>query len=398
MADFINGLRNAHDYINNTHIDIPNTITADLGTGSITADTSSFTVKELACAILGGNGIKLPNIQMCLHFNLSNLIPAIPAALGALNDALDLALGALDSFITHTGIDEVLGRINGAIAEIASIANMINFCGTPISPAPIPNVLRDMLGSFAGEGKSILDKLGKMADSDIGGCIGTGRAIGGIPNNLFIGGAIKDVIDLINDYNNGAVEDLQERIDSINFQLEDFTTSMNSLIEHEENYTQFLTTNEPHASGGSIISPKERINTEVGSKIPTNITVQQAMTISAGLQSTYNQLSQYVIDSSGKNIFDYLLEPELIAKLEENVEASPVITEQQPVYDYCGKIIGFTTTVVSGNTATSSGAPLDGLTLPGSFPIENTTDNTIAELQSQIAELTARLDALTGSN
>ena len=35
----------------------------------------------------------------------------------------------------------------------------------------IPNVLGDMFGSFTGEGKRLLDNLGQMADSDIGGCI-----------------------------------------------------------------------------------------------------------------------------------------------------------------------------------------------------------------------------------
>ena len=37
---------------------------------------------------------------------------------------------------------------------------MINFCGTPVIPRAIPNVLGDMFGSSSGEGKRLLDNLG----------------------------------------------------------------------------------------------------------------------------------------------------------------------------------------------------------------------------------------------
>ena len=139
MSDFVDGLKGASDYINGTKVDIP------------------------------------------------RLIPEIPEALADLRAALEEAEKALDEFIAHTNIDNALGRLNAAVAEFAAIANMINFCGTPVVPRAIPNVLRDAMGSFTGAGKGILDTLGTMADGDIGGCLGSD---GKFNPNLFTSGLL----------------------------------------------------------------------------------------------------------------------------------------------------------------------------------------------------------------
>ena len=73
------------------------------------------------------------------------------------------------------------------------------------------------------------------------------------------------------------------------------------------------------------------------------------------LKANYDALKGYEVDGNGNNIFYYLLEPELIAKLD--AESNPIssITEQTPVYDYCGKVIGYTNTNVQGDKRTSAG-------------------------------------------
>lgn len=391
MADFLNGLKTAHDYLN-TGIDLPTNITGDLATGTVTAQTASFTAKELVCALLAGNGIKLPNIQMCLSVNLSRLIPQIPAALGALSGALLDAQDALNSFIEHTGFDSLLGRLNGAINEIASIANMINFCGTPIIPRPIPNVLKDMVGSFTGKGLDILNQLGQIADQDIGGCVSLNRSITGINFDIFTGGVIKDIGILIDDIDSGSVANLQERLDSIESGLINFTQELEALIEFESNPVTV------EDNGGSIFSPSQRINTGVGVMLPYDMSVATATSTAMGLQSLYDQIKAYPVDESGKNLFDYILEPELIAKLENNVEFSPTITERQPVYDYCGRIIGYTTNVVNGNADKSTGGPVQPNLQPGAIGLEpENREEIVAQLQAQIEALTARLDALEGN-
>ena len=189
MSDFVQDLENASDYLNSTKVDLPTgKFDIDPETGTVTPQMQSYSLKEIICSLLAGNGIKLPNVQICLKINIGRLIPEIPAALADLKSALEEAEKALDDFIAHTNIDNVIARMNAAVAEFAAIANMINFCGTPVVPRAIPNVIKDAMGSFTGAGKDILDTLGTMADGDIGGCIGTD---GNFKPDLFTGGLLK---------------------------------------------------------------------------------------------------------------------------------------------------------------------------------------------------------------
>ena len=68
MSDFVGGLKDASEYLNGTSIDIPTgKVTVDAATGSLTAQTASYSLKEIICSLLAGNGIKLPNLQICLN-------------------------------------------------------------------------------------------------------------------------------------------------------------------------------------------------------------------------------------------------------------------------------------------------------------------------------------------
>jgi hypothetical protein len=364
MADFVGGLNSASDYINNTNVAVPTNITGDLGTGTISAQMQSFSLKEIVCGILAGNGFKLPNIQLCLKINLSRLLGGIGnAILDQFRSVLEAVDKALDAFIEHTGIDALLGRLNNAIADFAAIANMINFCGTPVVPRAIPNVLADMAGSFTGPGKDLLDKLGSISDSDIGGCIGTS---GGVNFGIFQGGALKDIGDLLSDFEINPLGDFTARINSIKSDLNGFVSDIENLIEFENNFAS----TEPNAKGGSTFAPTNRVHTGVGAAISPDINFAQASALANSLKSTYAQLSQYAIDEDGNNIFHYFLEPELIAKLEAESSADPVLTEQTPVYDYCGKVVGYTTTLVAGNISSSSGQPAASTTQPGAVAIK----------------------------
>ena len=59
IDDFKNGLQSANDYLNRTTVDIPTDVTAnitDAGAG-LNVSTTSYSMKELICSLLGGNGI-----------------------------------------------------------------------------------------------------------------------------------------------------------------------------------------------------------------------------------------------------------------------------------------------------------------------------------------------------
>lgn len=356
INDFTNGLQSASDYINRTTVDIPTG--ANISEGGINVSTTSFSMKELICSLLGGNGINLPNLQICLKINIARLLnePTLPSDI---KNALSGAETALDEFIAHTNIDNVLNRLNSAIAEFAAIANMINFCGTPVSPRPIPNVLKDSMGSFLGAGQSILDKLGTIAGSDIGGCIGTD---GKFSPDLFTGGLLKQLGDNFNNLANMP----QTLKDQITSDLNGFKSDLDNLIEFENNFASTET------SGGSTFTPgQQETHTGVGVAFDaSNMTFSQASALAAQLQGLYDQLNTYEVDEQGRNIFDYLLTDDMIAMLRDKTNPTVGLSNKETVYDYCGKPIGVVDTPIQQQPASSVGAPVEDVIAPGNTGLQ----------------------------
>ena len=353
MSDFLEPIKDASDYLNSTKVDIPTgKFDVDPETGTVTAQTQSYSLKEIICSLLAGNGIKLPNLQICLKVNIGRLIPEIPGALADLQEALQEAEKALDEFIAHTNIDNALGRLNAAVAEFAAIANMINFCGTPVVPRAIPNVIKDSMGSFLGAGKSILDTLGTMADSDIGGCIGTD---GNFKPDLFTGGLLKQLGD---NFNNLLGMPAALRTSIIN-DLNAFKTDIENLIEFENNFKGTSNT------GGSIFAPNNRVNTGVGMAIDPNLTLAKSQQYASSLQSLYNSLKGYPVDAAGNDIFYYLLEPEILAKLQNDGDPTVPLSEREPVYDHCNRITGYTERTIQAVVQVSTGGEAQSTVQPG---------------------------------
>lgn len=354
MTDFAGGLQDANEYLNRT-VSVPTGATIDPTTGQVTTTESSFTMRELICSLLAGNGLKLPNTQICLKANLGRLLNNAginwQGGLADLYTALNEAEQALEDFTAHTDIENVLNRMNGAVAEFAAIANMINFCGTPVIPRAIPNVLGDMFGSFTGEGKRLLDNLGRMADSDIGGCIDSS----GNFNPIFNGGILQQIQNNLSNLANLP----QATLDGFVADLNAFKNDMKNLIEFENNFGTGSTETGPGGKGGSTFATTDRVHTGVGVGIdPENMTFATTHGIANNLKANYDSLKAYEVDGQGNNIFHYLLEPELIAKLEADSNPIADISSQNPVYDYCGRIIGYTNNEIQGDNQTSTGGSL----------------------------------------
>lgn len=341
-------------YLNTTSLSVPTNVDVDLGSGTVNATMTSFSLKELICSLLAGNGLKLPNLQICLKINIGRLLglSGLPSQLQA---ALANVENALDDFIAHTNIDNVLGRLNAALAEFAAIANMINFCGSPIQPISIPNVLRDIFGSFIGKGKELLDKLGSMLDSDIGGCISTS---GSVNFGIFQGGLLKELGEYLDEFGNftGPQADLDRIVNELNTLASD----LQNLMKFENNFKS------TSSNGGSVFtSGPQRVHTGVGVAIDTaNMTLADGQRYASNLKGLYDNLSQYEIDEAGNSVFDYILEPELIAKLAAQDDPTVPIAERDPVYDHCGRIIGYTTSVSQPVSTQSTGAPVENIVQP----------------------------------
>ena len=417
MTDFASGLSSFNDYLDVKHHIQEELVagTQDLGRAIVKAEYS-YTMRELLCGLLAGKGLKLPNIQMCLSMNLRGLL-GMDGITGTLQDALNQAQGMVDQFLDHTSINNVLGRLNGIIQEASSIANMINFCGTPIQPQAIPNMLEGAFGSFLGAGQNIVNALGEVIPSEVSACASLGAD--GKPQfkaNIFNGGALKTIGDNLSAIQNGSIGStaLSEIVGSLNSVSDEFgklidkETYINGtggsgydtggsqftcgtlatqvvigkLYEIETLGTSDFTTIGASANSvgttftatavGTGTGCVREVNTVIGVlHNPDSEGVAGNAALAASIKNAYDQVGGYpVVAEDGTihdNIFEVLLEPEMLKKVRSNDNPAGLIQRQNPVYDYCGNVIGYTQTTTSGSEERSGGSAPIASSLPGNL-------------------------------
>jgi hypothetical protein len=405
FTDFQAGLQSASDYLGARHHLNGTTALGNDALRIVGMAQYSFTLRELLCGILSGNGLKLPNLQICIHANIAALL-GLPNLQGILRDALNELNSAFERFMDHTKIDDILGRLNAVLAEAQNVANLINFCATPVDPIAIPNMLERAFGSFLGAGKSIIDSIGSMAPSDVCGCIGTN----GFNTNVFNGGILGVISSNFADVTNGTLSD--EIISSIRNDITSVVGGITNLINFENNI------NGSYLQGGSqFATPDSGCNSEVGvMHNPNSGTIASNARITSTLKALYDVLGGYPVryvynknpetngpliisgSASGSigeeitypNIFHLLLDPELLSILDRNDDPTPNISNQTPVYDYCGSIIGYTTNYIQQEQQQSEGSIPTQPNSPGhnagGLPTNTTTTSDSAIIQNTTVE------------
>ena len=389
LTDFKAGLQNASEYLDGRH-HLGGTFAQGTDALRIVGTAEySFTLRELLCSILAGNGFKLPNLQICLHANINELL-GIPNLQAELAGILGQLQAGLESFMDHTKIDDVLGRLNSVLGEAQQVANLINFCAVPVDPIAIPNLLERAFGSFLGAGKSIIDAIGNIAPGEVCACIGPG----GFNTNAFQGGILGQIANNIEAINLGNLG--QGIIDDIRNQVSQVTDSISNLISFENNIGGAF------SQGGSQFGGNPGCNTEVGVMHNPNSSVASNARYTTALKSMYDNLAGYPVQyqynrdpatggplitggSGGAgggagglgevidypNIFHLLLDDAMLELLDNDDDPVSNINNQQPVYDYCGNIIGYTANYVQRPIQQSAGAVpaaptlQDGTVYPG---------------------------------
>ena len=415
-TDFKSGLQNANEYLDTRH---HLSGTSALGNSNLRAVAQaeySFTLRELLCGVLGGNGIKLPNIQICLSANINALLQ-IPALQGELYDALTQLEGAMNDFMDHTKLDSVLGRLNGVLAEAQNVANMINFCSAPVDPIAIPNMLERAMGSFLGAGKQLIDDIGQIAPGNVCACIGTG----GFNGNVFNGGILGNIANNISAINAGNLG--QSVIDSIRGDISNVSNSISNLISFENNI------NGAYALGGSqFATPDPNCHTGIGvMHNPQNGSIAANARLASSMKGLYDRLAGYPVTyrpgtvlggSTGstpisasnltpeestpieyENIFKLLFDDEFIALLDAADDPQSNVDNQIPVYDYCGTIIGYTTNAVQKEGEKSLGSDPTVPDSPGYLAGGlNTSDGNNATNTETVSEGTITVNQGGGAN
>ena len=429
FTDFKNGLQSASDYLDTKHHISGTQAAGTDGFRSVVSAEYSFTLRELLCGLLSGNGVKLPNVQLCLHTNIASLLN-LPNIQQELKDVMNDLQDSVEEFMDHTMLDKVLGRLNGVLAEAQNVANMINFCKTPVDPIAIPNMLERAMGSFLGAGKAITDDIGTIASSDMCACI---SADGSFNTNIFNGGILGRLAGNIGRISSGSL--LSSEIDVIRKDVQGIKSTISNLIQFENNIGG------SYSRGGSqFATPDANCNSEIGvlHNSATGGIAGNARLVSQ-LKSLYDRLGGYPVqytkgqstgqigvghqyDSNGNrvfgepgieypNIFSVLLDQELLDILLRDDDPQPNVDTQTPVYDYCGNIIGYTQNFQQRETETSAGStpvvPQDrpghnaggfvtdssnvagsGLSVSGTTVIQNFggTGNTLYVVASEIAQ------------
>ena len=416
LTDFKNGLQDANEYLDTKH---HLSGTAAFGNSNLRAVTQaeySFTLRELLCGVLGGNGIKLPNIQICMSANIAELLK-IPALQGELYDALSQLDGAMNDFMDHTKLDSVLGRLNGVLAEAQNVANMIAFCSTPVDPIAIPNMLERAMGSFLGAGKELIDQIGSIVPGQVCACIGTN----GFNGNVFNGGILGKIANNIDAINAGNLG--QSVIDSIRGDIENVASSVKNLINFENNI------NGAYSLGGSqFATPDPSCHSGVGvMHNPNNGSIAGNARLASSMKGLYDRLAGYPVtyrpgttlggtagdvpnsasnlDPSDaepieyENIFKLLFDDDFLTLLDQADDPQSNVDNQIPVYDYCGTVIGYTTQVIQKEGDKSKGSDPTAPNSPGYLAGGlNTSDGNSATNTETVAEGSITVQGAGGAN
>ena len=362
-TDFPNGLNDVSQYLDTRH-HVNTDITGGFGDDAkvVVKSQYDFSLREIICNLIAGRGLKIPNIQVCLSVNLKAML-GVPGIQSELKDALGQLDSEFDKFMSHTGIEETLGRVNSALAEVTQIANMVNFCATPIEPIAIPNVLEQTMDSFLGAGKDLIDRIGNMVPDQVGGCLGFDGQDFNL--NLFNGGILGDISSQWNAIKGGSLT--QNQINGLVASINSVKTDLTSLMDRENNVG-----GTEGALGGSMFSDdvSSTTNTDMGLMHNADAAGIQGNTrLASQLKAQYDRLAGYpVVDKNGKvykNIFELILEPGMISLLDKLQDPSPEISERQPVFSYCGEIVGYTASVTQTDNPSSNGVEPSPLTPQG---------------------------------
>jgi hypothetical protein len=99
--------------------------------------------------------------------------------------------------------------------------------------------------------------------------------------------------------------------------------------------------------------------------VDPNLTLSKSQQYASTIQSLYNSLKGYPVDAAGNDIFYYLLEPEILAKLQNNGDLTVPLAEREPVYDHCNRITGYTERTIQTVQQSSTGAEKLNTIQPG---------------------------------
>lgn len=303
-------------------------------------------IKDIICAILfGGINNMLKGPLLCITADLNKLADEAGLAnLGDLKSAIDDVAAQLKAAEQLAGIPETLARVNAAIAEVQSLLALDGLCKIPLKAPKIPDVIAEVIDAEHRELNAIINDLGRLAKPTV--CLNGdgGFGFGGGYNPDSILGSISKHVGNLGDIPGQKLDALTKRLKNVKKALD---KSINRQLFPDFRTKHNLVTGAPVKS--------------TDSQVITVNDFKEAAATAQQLVASVNQTGSYPIAADGiqhVNAWLPLLGPEVYAlAVNALTPQDPFFAQQEPIYDYCGKLVGYTSTVVSGTVEELGGNP-----------------------------------------
>jgi hypothetical protein len=305
-------------------------------------------IKDIICAILfGGISNMLKGPLLCVTADLNKIADeAGLAGLGDLKSAVDDVMSELKAAEKLSGIPETLARVNAAIAEVQSLLALDGLCAIPLKAPKIPDVIAQVIDAEHRELNAIISDLGRLAKPSmcLSGDGGFGPGGGYNPESIL--GSISKHVGNMGNIPGKQLDALTKRLKGVSKALK---ASINRQLFPDFRTKHNLVT-------GAPTSPSDAQVITVADFKVAAATAQQ-------LVASVNQTGSYPIDADGiqnTNMWLPLLGPEVYTMaVNALTPADPYFAQEEPIYDYCGKLVGYTSNVISGTPAELGGNPAE---------------------------------------
>jgi hypothetical protein len=326
-------------------------------------------IKDIICAILfGGINNMLKGPLLCVTVDLDEMLSGEKGGIaGELKDALTEVRDQLKAAEALSGIPETLARVNAAIAEVQSLLALDGMCAIPLKAPPIPDVIAQVIDAEFREMNAILNDLGRLAKPSV--CLdaagGFGAGNGYNPESIL--GSISKRVDNLGKIFYTVPDNAIKRLKGVGKALD---KSINRQLFPDFRHKHDLTTGKPWVPGGGpTLAGPPAVQWNPPYPPPEAPNLKSATATAQTLVASVKQTGSYPIKADGianDNPWLPMLGPEVYSlAVNALTPQDPFFAQEEPVYDYCGKLVGYTSTVVSGDPADTGGDPkLDAVLAP----------------------------------
>lgn len=318
-------------------------------------------IKDIICAILfGGINNMLKGPLLCITADLNKIADeAGLAGLGDLKSAVDDVMAELKAAEKLSGIPETLARVNAAIAEVQSLLALDGLCKIPLKAPKIPDVIAQVIDAEHRELNAIIKDLGRLAKPTmcLSGDGGFGPGGGYNPDSIL--GSLSKHVGNLGKIPGQQLDALTKRLKGVQKAL---NKSINRQLFPDFRHKHDLTTGAPYvAGGGPTLAGPPAVEWNPPYPPPDAPNFKSAAATAQQLVASVGQTGSYPVKADGiqnTNIWLPMLGPEVYAMaVNALTPQDPYFAQEEPIYDYCGKLVGYTSNIITGTASEVGGNP-----------------------------------------